>query len=123
MAKKEQDELKEIPVVDIDTEEGMTLEESMAKAVMLLGTVKGEHSSKILSEVSDNEVRLCSALFVVAEKTNDTMLKNFLSAFLLLRVSKLRQGRKEILDIARASRDQSESRMSRIKSLFMGGQR
>ena len=111
----QQQRIEEIPAVDIDAEEGMTLEESLAKVAMLLAKV---HDPRVLSEVSDVEIRYCAALDVVARKMNDTMLGDFLNSFLLLRVSRTREGRKELLQIAKSAREGSESRMMRFRQMF-----
>lgn len=107
---------QEIPAVDIDAEEGMTLEESLAKVAMLLAKV---HDPRVLSEVNDAEVRYCAALDVVAKKFDNQMLSDFLDSFLLLRISKTREGRRELLQIAKSAREGSDGRMARFRQLFM----
>lgn len=72
------------------------------------------------TEIDEPEIKALASLHVVAEKMNDTMLKSFCTHFMLLRVSKSRRGRGELLDIARASRDVPEQKLSRLKSLFSG---
>jgi hypothetical protein len=84
---------------------------------MLLAQVK---DPRVLSDVSEKEIIHCASLFVVANKMKDTMLADFLQAFLMLRVSKQRKGREELLQIARSAKDSSEGRVSRLKTFLTG---
>lgn len=117
MAKKKKEEPMFTPAVDIDMDEGMSSDEALAKAVI---TLAKSDKIKILTELSDNEIKLCSALYVVGTKMNDEMLLQFLTEFLNLRVSKTRKGRLEILKIAQSSAERQDSRLSKFKSIFMG---
>ena len=95
----------------------MTVDEALAKVSMLLAKTE---NPKVLSEVSENEIKYCSALFSVAEKMKDEMQLDFLKNFLLLRVSKARKGRQELLQIAQSVRELPETRMNRLKTFFSG---
>lgn len=95
----------------------MTVDEALAKVAMLLAKV---HEPKTLSEVNEAEIRHASSLFVVAKKMDDAMLANFLESFLLLRVSKARKGRDELLQIARSAKEAGENRTGRLKSFLQG---
>lgn len=106
-----------LPAINLDDDEGMTVDEALAKVAMLLAKTE---NPKVQSEVNETEIRHCAALFVVAEKMQDTMLTSFLQNFLLLRVSKSRKGRSELLEIARAAREIPDQKMGRLKSLFQG---
>jgi flagellar motor switch protein FliG len=103
--------------LSIDDDESITQDEAFAKIAMLLGNTK---QPKILSELDDREIRLIASLFAVAEKVNDTMILSFLNNFLLLRVSNKRQGRSELLDVAKSSHEGEASKISRLKSFFGG---
>lgn len=99
-----------------EEEESLTSEEAFAKAVMILAETK---QPKVLSEIDDAEVRYTASLFAVALATKNKMLLSFLDNFLLLRVSYRRQGRKEILEIAKAKNQEPEQRLGRIRQ-FLG---
>lgn len=101
-------------------DEGVTMDEAFAKIAMILGETK---RPKILSELDDYEIKLCAALYSVSEKTKNKLVSDFLDNFLLLRVSHHRQGRKELLEIAKAGRENSESRMNKLKQMIGMGNR
>ena len=103
--------------VDIGQDESLTVDEALAKVAMLLA--KTEYP-KMLSEVNDSEIRLISALYAVAERTKNVMIINFLLYFLQLRVSHKRKGREEVLKIAQSSKNESDAKFSRLKSIFSG---
>lgn len=103
--------------LSIDDEDSITQEEAFAKIAMLLGKTS---TPKILSELDDREIRLCAALYAVAEKAKDEMILSFLNNFLLLRVSNRREGRKELLEVAKSSNDREGGKLGRLKSFFGG---
>lgn len=103
--------------VNLDDEESLTQEEAFAKIAMLLGNTR---SPKILTELDDREIKLAAALYAVSEKTGDTTIISFLTNFLLLRVSNKREGRKELLEVAKSSRSESEGRLGRLRNFFGG---
>lgn len=107
----------DIPQVDVDVDEGLSVDEALAKVAMLLANVK---EPRVLSEVNEEEIKLCSALFVVANRMQDKMLADFLANFLLLRVSKKRKGRDELLQIAKSAREASTNMAGRLKNLLTG---
>ena len=111
------DDEKDIPSIDLDAEDGLSIDEALAKVAMLLAQVK---DPRVLSEVSEEEIKLCASLYVVAEKMEDKMLASFLLNFLMLRVSKKRKGRDELLQIARSAREATSNAMGRMKALFSG---
>ena len=106
--------------LNVDDDESMTLEESLAKVAMLLARTD---NPKVLSEIDDKEIRLCASLLTVAERMNDKMISNFVNNFLLLRVSNRRKGRTELLEIARGVKEMPEQRFSRLRNLFGMGNR
>jgi hypothetical protein len=75
---------------------------------------------KTLTELDDEEIKLCASLYAVCEKTKDKMIISFLLNFLMLRVSNKRQGRKELLEVARSGQQREEQRTSRLKQFFGG---
>lgn len=109
---------KEIPIkisVDQNADESMTQEEAFGKIAMILGITK---DPMLLTEIDDIEVKQCAALETVADATKNVMLKSVVKNFLKLRVSYKRQGRKELLELSKASRTEPEGRVSRFKQLL-----
>lgn len=115
--KPEEEDPNTLPSINLEEDEGMTVDEALAKVAMILAQTKNPTTQ---TEVDEPEIRAIACLMVVADKMNDKMLKNFCNQFMLLRVSKSRKGRGELLDIARASRDVPEQKLGRLKSLFSG---
>lgn len=107
----------QLPVVDVG-DESISVDEALGKVAMYLSKTE---NPKILSEVNDTEIRLAAALYSIAERVKDDMLKNFLDNFLYLRVSNKRKGREELLKIAQSVREMPESRLARLRSFFGGG--
>lgn len=118
MSKKE--DIMPIPAVnvDLDSDESMSIDEALARVAMILAKTENK---KILSEVTDYEIRLISALFTIAKKSKNDLILDFLENFLLLRVSHKRKGRDELLKIAQSAREGSDSKMNRLRQLFTGG--
>ena len=114
------DNEKDIPSIDLDSEEGLSIDEALAKVAMLLAFAGGTKDPRVLSEISEEEIKQCASLYVVAEKMEDKMLASFLLNFLMLRVSKKRKGRDELLQIARSAKDAGQNTMGRMKALFSG---
>jgi hypothetical protein len=73
-----------------------------------------------LSETTEEEVRLMSALGAIADKFNISMLDSYLQKYLQLKVSLHRQGRKEISEIARPNPQQEERARSSLRSMLLG---
>lgn len=107
-----------IPSVDVsDDMENLSVDEALAKVAMMLGKTD-DH--KTLTELDDYELKLVAALYAVCEKTKDKMILTFLLNFLRLRVSYKRQGRKELLDVARSSTQREDMKVSRLRQFFSG---
>jgi hypothetical protein len=83
---------------------------------MILAKTK---KATLLSELSTDEINLCSQLYVISDVFDNKVLGNFLAKFLRLRVSKSRQGRKELLSIAKSIKEEPE-KFSRLKRIFGG---
>ena len=110
--KKEPD----LPNVDVAEDENiLTTDEAFAKIVVELANTK---NPEVLSDLSDDEIKYIAALSVVAEKTKDDMLTSFINKFLLLRVSRNRKGRLELLKVAQAAREQAQSRFSKLGNIL-----
>jgi len=75
---------------------------------------------KTMTELDDYELKLVAQLYAVTKKTKDVMITEFLLNFLRLRVSYKRQGRKELLDVARSSSQREDQKISRLRQFFSG---
>lgn len=111
--------------LDLDEDEALSAEEALAKVAIILAKTE---SPKLLSELDDYEIKLSAALFAASENIKmvdvmeEKMIQNFLLNFLMLRVSHKRQGRRELLEIAKSARDQPEQRFSKLRNIFgVGG--
>jgi hypothetical protein len=118
--KKQQEQAQVLPVINVDEEDSLTTDEALAKISILLAESK---NPKLLSELSEHEIKLCAALYVIGNKFNDSMILDFLLNFLNLRVSLKRKGRDELLQIAKSAREYGDHRMSRLRNLLSIGGR
>lgn len=108
----------EIPEDDVTIQDDtMTSEEAIAKSITILG--KSE-KIKLLSELTDQEIRPLSMLYGLLERTKhkNKMLESFLNSFLELRVSKNRQGRREFVTITSGMKDAPEKTLSGFKKIM-----
>lgn len=107
-----------MPTVNMDDENNLTREEALARVSMILAKTE---NPKILSDFEPHEVGLITAISTVGEAFDFNIMNLLAKNFSLYRVSKLRQGRKEILEIASEVRRTPE-RMARggLRSLFRG---
>mgnify|MGYP000141373063 CR=1 FL=1 len=92
--------------------QGKTKEESLAKAIEHLAS---EDKIMLFSDVDYWEIPKLATLKVIALRYDLDWLDQFLSASLLLRVSKNRLGRKEIVNLASSK---SVSLSERFRSFF-----
>lgn len=108
-----------------DDQEQLSYDEALSRVALILAETR---SPKLLSEIDDMEIRLCSALYAVSESVamfdvhQEKMILSFLNNFLQLRVSNKRLGRRELLEVAKSAKDIPEQRFSRLRSLFGGKQ-
>jgi hypothetical protein len=99
------------------TEKVYGTEEALAKGILeLLKSGK----TKILSDLDDEEILNLSLLYTWAEEIKCNTLKKFCDNFLLLRVSRFRLGRREIVGIASYSGEPDRKKVKSIKDLFAG---
>lgn len=77
-----------------------TIDESLAQAINVLTETQ---KKKILSELEHREVFYVALLYTQSKEFDDDLLNDFLKQFLILRISKERKGRKEIVEIAKAN--------------------
>jgi 3-polyprenyl-4-hydroxybenzoate decarboxylase len=108
-----------------ESDDAMSFDEALSRVALILAETR---TPKLLTEVDDEEIRLCAALYATSENlamfdvTQEKMIQSFLLNFLQLRVSNKRLGRRELLEVAKAAKDIPEQRFSRLKSLFGGKQ-
>lgn len=98
----------------MDDDDNLSREEALAKVSLILAKTD---NPKILSDISISEVSLLTALNTIGDMFDFASVSDFSNNFLLFRVSKERQGRKELLEIASEIRRQPE-RLGGIKRLF-----
>jgi hypothetical protein len=97
-----------------------TSEEALGKIMALLAN---EDKYKLITELGDGEISHFAGLLAIADTYDIQLLKNYLKNYLLLRISKKRQGRKEIIEmgVARMREQGQQGVMNRFKSFFGGG--
>jgi len=93
-----------------------TPDEARAKISMILAESK---NAKILSDLTDKEITLLSALQTIADQTNNKLLSKFILNFLQMRISRNRKGREEIIRVARSSGEEEQMKKS-FRSMILG---
>jgi len=118
MAKEKKEEKKvemELPIIPTEQkeieEEVLSMEEALAKISILLTQVQ---RIKLLTELSDEEIRLIASILPICEQFKLDFVKSFVENFMLLRVSLKRKGRQEIVDLARQIPELSEKLRSKL---------
>ena len=101
----------------LSDEDSITTEEAFAKVAMILAK---SQNIKLMTELSDYQLNLCAMLYSIAEKTKNNMLETLLTNYLQLKVSNKRKGRGELLELAKQSRADRESRFTRLKQMLGG---
>ena len=104
--------------IGFDDDQSLSPEEAQAKIATMLA--KSENL-ETLSETTEEEVRLMSALATIADEFNISMLSSYIDKYLQLKVSLHRQGRKEIAEIARPNPQQEQQARTSLRSMLMGG--
>jgi hypothetical protein len=94
-----------------------TTEEAMGKIIALLAN---EDKYKLITDVEQNEISNIAGLLAIADTYDITLLKNYLKNYLLLRISKKRLGRKEIVEmgIAKMQSSSQAGLLNRVKSVL-----
>lgn len=99
MSKKD-DEMDEQVAKEIDESDlsgdASTTEEAMGKLIALLSN---ENKFRVITELTKDEESAIAGLLALAETYDIPLLKNYIKNLLLLRVSRKREGRKEIIQM------------------------
>jgi hypothetical protein len=95
-----------------------TIDESLAQAISVLTE---EERKKLLSQIERKERFILMALYAQAREFDDDLLQNICDQFLILGVSENRQGRKEIVEIAKANLVKNNAKGILAKLLRRGG--
>lgn len=119
---KEKQEIPDEREVHASFEDDVSLspEEAQSKIALLLSKTT---DLETLTEVDDAEVKLISALKVIAEKFNMDLVDEYTNKYLQLKVSLHRQGRGEIKEIARPSANTEERQRTSLRNMLFGGVR
>ena len=111
---------KEEPVAEEIGEEVLTSEEALAKVAMILARTD---NPKLLSELNLYEISSVAVIQSVADETKNRILQEFIKNFLYFRVSSGRKGRKELMEIATAIKQEPEKGMMKVRKLLGWGGR
>lgn len=104
--------------VGFDDDASLSPEEAQARIATMLA--KSENL-ETLSETTEEEVRLMSALATIADEFKIGMLNTYIAKYLQLKVSLHRQGRKEVAEIARPNPQQEQQARSSLRAMLTGG--
>jgi hypothetical protein len=103
---------------DYNEDASLSPEEAQAKIAMLLAR---SDNLKTLSETTEDEVKLISALSTLGKTYKIPLLNSYIDNYLELKVSLHRQGRKEIADISRPTTGSEERAKSSLRQMLTGG--
>ena len=117
MAKQELPNEKDVNISWSD-DENLSSEEAQSRIAMMLARTQ---NLETLSETNIDEVKLVSALSTISKRYNLSMVNDYISNYLKLKVSLHRQGRKEIQEIAKPSQGGEERAKTGLRSLLLGG--
>jgi len=92
-----------------------TSEEALGK---IMGLLADESKKFMITDLDPDEIIHLAGLLSVAEKYNITILRNFIYYLMLLRISKNRKGREEIIRLGGARMEQQENLRQRLGKLF-----
>ena len=92
-----------------------TKEEALGKIALQLAETK---DNKILTDLDSRTVNQLSILLGISEQLGINTYENICKAYMRLRVSNKRQGRKELLEIAKAVREEELNKMQRFRNFF-----
>lgn len=95
------------------------IDEALAKISTQLMTPTKDNIYTI-SDITPEEVFGLSVLSTMAKKFDSKMIQDWIDNFLLLRVSRFRLGRKELLMLGSGMRQQTEQKKGGTADLFMG---
>lgn len=108
-----------LPDINLDESDAdLSIDEALAQISLLLARVK---DVTVLTDLDDNEIKDVASLMAVADRMDDDMMKKWIHYFLKLRVSKARKGRIELLEIAKASKEAMDKKLSGLNQLLGGG--
>lgn len=96
-------------------EEMQTETEAYAKAISSLTTT---NNPQILTDLGEVEIKALSALSTIYNYFDIELGKALVKNFELLRVSKARKGRSEVLSVAKGAREEKERLATRLKRLI-----
>lgn len=92
-----------------------TREEALGKIALQLAETKEE---KILTDLDSRTINQLSILVGLAEQLNLKTYDKICKTYMRLRVSNKRLGRKELLEIARAVREEERNKLMRFRNFF-----
>lgn len=78
--------------------------DNMNQAIAKMAEALTDETRKtLMSDLTNAEVTLVSALYAINKEDSSETLEKFLDTFLVLKVSKNRLGRREVIELARAN--------------------
>jgi hypothetical protein len=90
-------------------------DEATAKIMALLAN---DDKFKVISELSDDEIHRFAALQSIAETYDSKLLQSYIKNYLLLKISKHRKGRTEVIELGIADRKRGMDLGEKLKGGF-----
>lgn len=109
-----------IPVIEMSKMDEFqpTKEEALGKIALQLAETK---DNKILTDLDSRTINQLSILLGISEQLEINTYENICKTYMRLRVSNKRLGRKELLEIAKAVREEEMNKMQRFRNFFHMG--
>jgi hypothetical protein len=108
---------KSVPIIEMSkTDEFQpTKEEALGKIALQLAETK---DNKILTDLDSRTINQLSILVGISDQLDIKTYQNICNTYMRLRVSNKRLGRKELLEIAKAVREEEMNKMQRFRNFF-----
>lgn len=77
-------------------------------------------SPEIMTELTEHEVRILASLKTIAEQYDCEVLDALITNYMLLKISFRRQGRKEIIGVAKPDASREDKMRKSLKGMILG---
>jgi len=102
---------------EFSQDEFISPDEAQAKIIQMLLKVT---SPSIMTELTEKEVKNIAQLKTIADIYDSNSLRVLIENYMLLKISYKRQGRKEIIGVAKPSEGQNDKMKKTLKSMVLG---
>lgn len=102
---------------DFTQDEFISPDEAQAKIIQMLLKVT---SPEIMTELTEHEVKNIAQLKTIADIYGSESMSKLIENYMLLKISYKRQGRQEVINVARPSEGQNDKMKKTLKSMVLG---